>query len=436
MADYESVQQAETAAAGKVSELSEAMIRVLLQQRAEQAKDRNQKQDQPPQPYVPSAGDAALFNSFYQQYRENGVDHRTARDAAADAAIGLGSQDSPAMANAEAQAIAHAQQQAKEYRSVAATAVNPDAPAADRQQANTRRKEIEQDLGINDQPPKVRAQTINGLDPNGKPPRQQLQATYQETLQQHGVSPETAASASQDLANNRGAVDSAPIAQAHQEIHQHNVLKNMYQSVYERHGVSPEIATAAADQLARGNGANRSPEVHRAHNQALANIENPQQVAAAQTSQPVAKESSAGYPTAMDRNHSSAQRIWDKYSSGENGVFESMAKGNPRMQQLSDQLVAKEALLAGEDPKQIQQAISQNSPHAKTLKGPNSYASRTVEKAEQSTEVKQKRAKERAQDASPSRKEAQKHQANQQTRSATKDKPKKKVKSRDQGMSY
>ena len=203
MADHESVQQAETAAAGKVSELSEAMIRVLLQQRAEQAKDRNQKQDQPPQPYVPSTGDAALFNSFYQQYRENGVDNRTARDAAADAAIGLGSQDSPAMANAEAQAIAQAQQQAKEYRSVAATAVNPDTPAADRQQANVRRKEIEQDLGINDQPPEVRAQTINGLDPNGKQPRQQLQENYQETLQQHGVSPETAASASQDLANNR-----------------------------------------------------------------------------------------------------------------------------------------------------------------------------------------------------------------------------------------
>ena len=43
MADHESVQQAETAAAGKVSELSEAMIRVLLQQRAEQAKDRTSK---------------------------------------------------------------------------------------------------------------------------------------------------------------------------------------------------------------------------------------------------------------------------------------------------------------------------------------------------------------------------------------------------------
>ena len=365
------------------------------------------------------------------------------------------------MANAEAQAIAQAQQQAKEYRSVAATAANPNMSAADRQQANVQRKDLENTLGIQGQTPEVKAQTIKGLDPKDRRRTQQpniqpepaqpqreeapnhqpestgsknqaLEQTYQETLKTQGAQPGTAEAASRDLADGKGAADSPPIAQAHQQIHQHNVLKNMYQSVYEQHGVSPEVASPAADQLARGNGANRSAEVYRAHNQALANIENPQQVAAAQTSQPVAKESGAGYSTATDRNHSSAQRIWEKYSSGENGVFESMAKGNPRMQQLSDQLVAKEALLAGEDPKQIQQAISQNSPHAKTLKGPNSYASRTVEKAEQSSEVKQKR----AQDASPSRKEAQKRQANQQTKSVTKDKPKKKAKSRDQGMSY
>jgi hypothetical protein len=113
-----------------------------------------------------------------------------------------------------------------------------------------------------------------------------------------------------------------------------------------------------------------------------------------------------------------------------------MAKGDPKMQQMSDQLVAQRALLAGEDPKDIQRAIAQHSPHAQELKGPDSYASRIVEKAKHSIEVKQKRAKERAQDARPSRKAAQRNQANQQTRSVTKDKPKQKKKFRDRGMSY
>ena len=431
MSDHRAVQETETAAAGKVSELTEAMIRVLLQQRAEQAK-------QPP-------GDPDLFRSFYQAYQENGVDNRTARDAAADAAMGLGSKDSPAMAKAEAQAISHAQ----EYRSVTATAVDPNATTAVQQQANARRKGIERSLGIQDQPLAVRAQTINGLDPNQA--QAALKTTYRTALEQNGASPQTAAAASKDLSNNRGAADSPATAQAHQEIHQHNVLKHMYQGVFEKHRVSPEVSAAAADQLARGNGANRSVEVRRAHKQALANIKNPQRVSSVRTSELTAKETNAAYPAEMNgvqdrpttkversQDNSPAQRIWDKYSPGENGVFESMAKGNPKMQQMSDQLIAKDALLAGEDPKVIQQAIAQNSPHAKTLSRPGDYARRTVKKAEQAEEVQSKRAQQngKAQNARPGRKEAQQRQANQTRRLVSKTQPKKKVKARNQGMSY
>ena len=401
MSDHRAVQETETAAAGKVSELTEAMIRVLLQQRAEQAKQ--------------SPGDPDLFRSFYQAYQENGVDNRTARDAAADAATGLGSKDSPAMAKAEAQAISHAQKQAKEYRSVTATAVDPNATTAVQQQANARRKGIERSLGIQDQPLAVRAQTINGLDPNRA--QAALKTTYRTALEQNGASPQTAATASKDLANQKGAADSPATAQAHREIHQHNVLKHIYQGVFEKHRVSPEVSAAAADQLARGNGANRSVEVRRAHKQALANIKNPQRVSSAKENN-VAYSTETGTqerpPASVERSqdNSPAQRIWNKYSPGENGVFESMAKGNPKMQQMSDQLIAKEALLAGEDPKNVQKAIAQNSPYAQSLKGPGSYASRTVGKAEQSNEVQAKRAKEKVQNARPSRKEAQQRQAN------------------------
>jgi hypothetical protein len=429
MTDHNSVKEAETAAAGKVSELTEAIIRLRLQQS---------------QPYIPSKGNAALFNSFYQQYRNNGVDDRTARNAAADAVMGLGSKDSPAMANAEAQAIAHAQKQAQEYRSLTATVANPDTPIAAQQQANARRRDIEQNLGIADQPLEVKAKTINGLDQNGTQPSQELQANYQKTLQQNGVSPKTAAAASEALTQGKGAVDSRPIAQAHREIHHHHVLKHMYQGVFEQHYVSPEVSSQAADQLARGYGANRSVEVYRAHNQALANIEHPEQVPPTHTSKPVARENNVAYSTEVAETGNpsthhpqadpAAQQLWNKYNS-EHGVFESVAKGNPRMQPMSDQLFAQSALLAGEDPKDVQRAIAQHSPHAQKLKDPGRYASRIVEKAEGSSEVQEKRAKERAQNTTPSRKEAQKNQANQQQRSAAKKNIKKKAKSRDQGIS-
>ena len=507
MTDHSSVQQAEAAAAGKASELTEAMIRVLLQQRAEQAKERGnpQEKQQPSPPYVPSAGDATLFESFYRAYRENGVDRRTARDAAADAAIGLGSKESPMIQQAEAQAIAHAQKQAQEYRSVTATAGNLSTPTAQKQQANTQRKDLERSLGIQGQTPEVKAQTINGLDPQERPHAQQphippepvlsqqaqdepnsqpkpvesrrkaLEQTYQEPLETQGAKPRTAEAASRDLADGKGAADSPVVAQAQQEIHQHQVLKNMYQGVYEKHGVSPEVAAKAADQLARGNGVNRSPEVRTAHNQALMNLENSQQVAQANGNNRSAEPRQAPTPEAASSNLSPednqarlkaavqeaplqeaplqakneastdgalpqanplAQQIWNDFGPGENGVFATMHKGSKTIQKETDLSVAKEALLAGHDPKDIQTAISQHSPYAQTLRGPDSYASRTVERAEQSSEVKAKRAQAQAQDARPSRKEAQKNQANRPNRSSTNNKPKQKNKSRDQGMSY
>lgn len=108
---------------------------------------------------------------------------------------------------------------------------------------------------------------------------------------------------------------------------------------------------------------------------------------------------------------------------------------------MSDQFIAKDALLAGEDPKEIQQAISQNSPHAKTLSRPGEYARRTVKKAELSSEVQEKRAQQNGKGQSdrqvrPGRKEAQKQQANQTGSVASQTKPKGKAKNRDRGMSY
>ena len=442
MADHESVQQAETAAAGKVSELTEGMIRLLLQQRAQ---DTNQ-----------TPGDPELFRTAYRAYLERRVDKHTAKEAAADIATGLGSRDSTAIAMAEEQVLINAQAQAKEYRAVTATARDRNTPIAERQEAHTRRKTIEQNLGISGKPPEVRAQTINGLDPDAKT-KKELRTSYRETLEQNGTSPQTAASASKDLANQKGAADSLPIAQAHREIEQHTVLKNMSPGIYEKHGVSPEVASQAADQLARGNGANRSPEVRKAHNQALANIENPQRAVATQDTQnqePVAKEGSAAYSNKTDSapeksaarvdapgDTSSSQRIWNQYSAGEQGVFESMARGNPKMQQMSDQLIAKDALLAGEDPKAVRQAIAHHSPHAKTLSRPGEYARRTVNKAELSSEVQEKRAQQnrKGQDNNRqvrlSRKDAQ-QRANQNGKGTSKDKPRKKVKAREKGLSY
>ena len=462
MSDHKSVQETEVAAAGKTAEALEAMRRLLMQQRGE-ATPKNK-------------AEAALSDSFYNAYRKNGVDEATAKKAAKDAALGLGSKDSPAIARAEDQAISRAQGQAREYREATQIAANPETPEAERQQATAHRAEIEQNLGIYDKPLEIKAQTINSLDPQQTAQNQQvethplsvkrkalspeqatLKADYQAKLEQGGVLPQTAEPASYDLANGKGAADSPFVATAQRELQQHQLLRNMYQGVYEKHGVSPEVAAKAADQLAKGEGANRSTDVRKAHEQALANLKYSQQVPDRRSRQSVRSPEStfertaAAQPmtskqvkqkTVLEANQRPAQQrtaadeIWAKFSPGENGVYESMARGNPAMQRLSDQSVAKDALLAGHSPVDVQKAIAQNSIHAQTLEYPRDYARNTVKKAEGSPEVKEKRSQEERQSserkARPSRKEAQKSQVN----SPIKAKSRQKAKHKDRGMSY
>ena len=460
MSDHKSVQETEAAAAGKVSEALEATRRLLMQQRGE----NSPKND----------AEAKLRESFQKAYRENGVDEATAAAAARDAALGLGSKDSPAMAKAEDMAIVRAQAQAKEYRRATEKAANPETSEEERQQAAACRTEIEQTLGIRDRPLEVKAQTINSLDPQQTAQNQQvetnplsvkrkalspeqaaLKTDYQAKLERGGVLPQTAEPASYDLATGRGAKDSRYIAAAQQELQRHQLLKHMYQGIYEKHGVSPEVAATAADQLARGNGANRSIEVRKAHEQALNNINYAQQISSRQTSLPAgssssrandttvaqpalhAKESQATAPDTKQQK-SSTNEIWAKFSPGENGVYEAMAKGNAAVQRLSDQSVAKDALLAGYAPIDIQKAIAQNSTYAQTLEYPRDYARTIVKKAEVSPEVKEKRAQDEKRAAAlrtrPSRKEAQKSQVKSSIK--TRDKSRQKVKGRDRGMSY
>ena len=463
MSDHRSVQETEATAAGKVSEALEATRRLLMQQRGEESSKND--------------AEGELRKSFQKTYQENGVDKATATAAARDAALGLGSKDSPAMAKAEDMAVASAQTQAKEYRQVTEKTADPEAPEAERQQATIRRAEIEQNLGIRDQPIEVKAQTINSLDPAQTSQSQQaethplsvrrkalspeqaaLKADYQAKLEKGGVSPQTAEPASYDLATGRGAQDSRYVATAQQELQRHQLLKNMYQGIYEKHGVSPEVAATAADRLAKGNGANRSPEVRKAHEQALNNINYAQQVSSRQANLPtqalkeVSKETTAAQSTSdkqtsqttsvMSGQQIATDKIWEKFSPGENGVYESMAKGNAAMQRLSDQSVAKDALLAGHAPLDIQKAIARNSAHAQTLEHPRDYARTIVKKAEASPEVKERRALELGKGQSigkrerPSRKVAQQEQANQSSQPVRKGKVQKKVKAQDKGMGY
>ena len=345
MSDHKSVQETEAAAAGKTAEALEAMRRLLMQQRGED---------------VPKGGsEAELRESFQKAYRENGVDEATATAAARDAAIGLGSKDSPAMAKAEDMAVARAQTQAKEYRQVTEKAASPEAPEAERQQATARRAEIEQNLGIRDQPIEVKAQTINSLDPQQitqnqttqnqqaenhplsvkrkalLPEQAELKVDYQTKLEKGGVLPQTAEPASYDMATGKGAKDSRDVATAQQALQRHQLLKSMYQGVYEKHGVSPEVAAAAADRLAKGNGANRSSEVRKAHEQALNNISYAQQISDKQTSQPtqsaksISNKMTAAQPASGEQDSQTAtlrtrqqtsqqqvstDRIWAKFS--------------------------------------------------------------------------------------------------------------------------
>ena len=154
MSDHRSVQETETAAAGKVGDLTEGMIRVLLEHRAE-------KNNQPD--YNPN-----LFRTAYKRYQEKGVDKRTARDAAADIAV-VEAMEVPqqfkTLILAEAQVIANAQQQAQNNRTEAATVTDPRASAEEKQRAAARMSKIEKDLGIDDRPREVKAQTISRLAP-------------------------------------------------------------------------------------------------------------------------------------------------------------------------------------------------------------------------------------------------------------------------------
>lgn len=442
MTDHNSVKEAETAAAGKINELTEGMIRTLLQHRAQLAREHQEKSsaNKPTQLKAPSQENTSLFKSYYQKYQENGVEPRTARDAAADAAIGLGSKDSLAIAEAEKQVIANSQGLITIYKEEAAIVTDPQTSETEQQRASDRMAEIENALGIRGLPIKVKAQTINGLTyqdqalenrPDIHPELTQpkefgsqpqtpdkslalsgeqetLRQTYQEKLEQAGAKTPTAALASRDIVTEEGAAESPYIALAHQEIEHHQLLKRMYQSVFEEHKVSPEVASQAADQLAWGNGANRSIEVQQAHTQALANIESSQEPPADQQPSSATKAGTLPSKTShqqalpsasvgASRESLSSQQIWDKFSPGENGVFESMAKGNEKMQRLSDQLIAKEALLAGHSPKAIQAAIAKNSPLAQQVNYPEAYARARVGAAEKSTEVEAKREQEKTQ---------------------------------------
>ena len=168
MSDHSSVQEAETAAAGKTRELTEAAIRLLLQQRAKLAQDNNK------QPPAPTDKHTGLFEDFYQAYRDRGVDRETAKAAAADAALGLGSKDSGMMQQAEAQ-IARKAQQAEQYRTAVNTAANESNPTNVRLQAARESKDLETGLGIADKTPEEKAKTINQFKPKARTQEAQVQ---------------------------------------------------------------------------------------------------------------------------------------------------------------------------------------------------------------------------------------------------------------------
>ena len=324
MADTTAVQGAQQAAATKTKEITEAFIRALLQQSRDSAKDRNVPIDNTAKPEAIES----LFRSFYQKYKENGVDDATARTAAADAALGIGASDSPAVKSAEQQVLANAQSLAKDYQVNAAIAQDKSLPMAERKEALDRIDDIEAALDIKGKSRDEKTEVLSGLlhqqpeqttaapatansqsEPtqstapqpparnqlasNNQPATETLRQTAQENFERAGAKPETARKASYEFATEGGAKPGPHIKRAHQEIEQHNVLKNMYQSVYEQHGVSPDVAEKAADQLARGNGANRSTAVERAHDQALANISQKQQASRAPVQKTAAEKDSA-----------------------------------------------------------------------------------------------------------------------------------------------
>ena len=316
MSDHSSVQGAQTAAAQKFKEISEAAIRLLFQQSRDNATSKKIPTNDPDK----LKANEQLFRSFYEKFRENGVDDATAQAAAADATLGIGAKDSPAVERANAQILANAQGLAKEYQASAAIAQDTSLPISRRRQALDRIDEIKDGLGIRGKSREEQVDTISNLlyppEPqqttavaelaqpsqpeeakqtasNSQSATETLRLTAQARFEQAGAKPETARLASYEFADQKGATPGLHTMRAHQEIEQHNVLKNMYQGVYEQHGVSSDVAARAADQLARGNGANRSNDVQQAHNQALNNISKGQQASVAPVEQSATATDSA-----------------------------------------------------------------------------------------------------------------------------------------------
>lgn len=461
MSDHSSVQEAETAAAGKVREMSEAAIRLLLRQRQQSTAENKQstaenKQStaENKQPQAPTDKHTKLFDDFYQAYRDRGVDRETAKAAAADAALGLGSQDSGMMQQAEAQIVKKAQQ-AEQYRTAVNTAANESNPVNVRLQAARESKDLETGLGITGKTPTEKAETINQYEPEARAQeaqasvqleptqsmtgtsqtaREALRQDYQNGYEQQGARPETAKAASHEVVNQAaGASDGPAVAQAHQEIRQHQVLKDMYQGVFEKNGVSPEVASQAADQMARGNGAAQSPEVRKAHDQALANIGKAQQISTAPAQQPAVEKNGANQspearqvaspiPTnapqsapstevakpipKAQRNQASrtqpvqskptpkverpiqaaaaqfSDSLWQRHSPTEQGTGTSGVdyKSKP---ELGDKRFAYNALSAGASKADIQQSIIHNSPEAGKSANPKQYADQTISEVAQ-----------------------------------------------------
>ncbi len=106
-----------------------------------------------------------------------------------------------------------------------------------------------------------------------------------------------------------------------------------------------------------------------------------EQAAQPETStEPTPKQTLSTQPDQKQRLSSS--QVWEKYGGNSSGVFESVAKTNPKVQRESDQLFANRAIEGKENPEIVQQAIIDNSPHAKTITRPDRYAKTKVERAQ------------------------------------------------------
>lgn len=461
MSDHSSVKEAQTAGAAKIREAIEAALRSFLRQRKND-QDKNsqessgQNKGNPNQSNEPSDAEVKLAEDFYQAYRDKGVDRETAKAAAADAALGLGAKDSAMMRQAEAQVVKKAQQ-AEKYRAAINTAANESNPVNVRLQAAKESNDLAVGLGIIDKTPTEKAETISQFEPKARTQeaqssvqpepaqpttgssqteREALRQDYQNGYEQQGARPETARAASHEVIDQAaGASDGPAVAQAHQEIRQHQVLKDMYQGVFEKNGVSPEVASQAADQMARGNGVAQSPEVRKAHNQALANIGKAQQVSTAPAQRPAVEKNGANQspearqaarptpanapqsapstqvekptPEAQRDQTSEAKQTQDKPVPKANRPIQAAAAqtSDPLWQQHSpteqgartpgidyesnpganDKRFAYNALSAEASKEEIKQSIIRNSPEAKNNANPEQeqYADQSIRQAEQ-----------------------------------------------------